>query len=428
MLAGSGLPSRTEGERAGGDTMRQNRASMPELVASSRAQKLRPTAVNAILGEVRRLEAQGRKVVSLMRGEPDMATPPHIVAAAERALAHRRTHYPDNRGEPALREAVAAKLERDNGLRYDPSGEILVTTGATMGIYLALMALLEEGDHVLLPEPIYDAYASPIRLAGGVPRFVAARIEQGRFSIAVDDLEAAWNPSCRVLIVNTPWNPTGTVLRRAELEALADFACRRGVALVVDEIYEALLYDGRAHLSMAALSEPVRERTVLVNSLSKTYAMTGWRVGYCAGPRAIIEAMLVVLQQSSRGPATFVQDAAVEALLGPQDCVAQMREEYARRRARLLEVLADVPRCRALAPEGGFFAMLDVRGLGLKSDEVRRTLLEEDGVAVVHGAAYGPSGEGMLRVSFGSGGQRLEEGLARLKQGLARQAERVAAA
>ncbi|MCI0432114.1 MAG: aminotransferase class I/II-fold pyridoxal phosphate-dependent enzyme [Gemmatimonadetes bacterium] len=254
-------------------------------------------------------------------------------------------------------------------------------------------------------------------MAGGVPCPVRARVTGGRFSIDLDTLEAAASPRAKCLLLNTPWNPVGTVLTEAEVAALTGFAERRDLILLSDEIYEAIIYDGRFHVSPARLA---RDRTVLINSLSKTYAMTGWRAGYCAAPRHLIDSMLLVLQQSSRGPAQFVQDAAAVALDGPQQCVAGMREEYTRRRALVLDRLAGIPGADVLPPEGGFFAMLDLRSWNLPSDQVRRRLLNEQGVVVVHGAAYGQGGEGTLRVSFASGGAALDRGLELLRQGLVR--------
>ena len=385
---------------------------------SPRCAPLRPTAVNSILAEVRAIQARGATLISLMRGEPDFRTPAFISEAAADALRRGRTTYPDNRGELALREAIALKLRRDNALTYDPGAEILVTTGATFGIAAALTTLLAEGDEVLLPDPIYDAYQSPILLAGGQPRAIRSRLNGGRFEIDAEALERAWTPASRILLLNTPWNPTGTVFREHELRAIADFVLRRNLVLVSDEIYEAIVYAGSRHISPASLAPELRERTVLVNSFSKTYAMTGWRVGYCAGPASVMQAMFLVLQQSSRGPATFVQDAAATALTGPQDAVREMREAYAGRLASVEAALSAVPRVRVLRPEGGFFAMLDVREFGLPSDTIRRRLLEEAGVVVVHGSAYGEGGEGTLRVSFASGGETLGRGLERLRQGL----------
>ncbi len=392
---------------------------MPLVVRSSRPALLKPTAINTILAEMRQVSSTGEPVTSLMRGEPDFKTPRHIVEAAAGALHAGRTTYPDNRGEKGLREAIALKLARDNGLQYDPGTDILVTTGATLGIHTALMTLIGEGDGVLLPDPVYDAYQSPVRLAGGVVQPVRAPILQDRFVLTRDALEAAVTPSSRALVLNTPWNPVGTVLRDTELWEVADFVLHRDLVLICDEIYEAIVYDGHRHISPASLSPDIASRTILVNSLSKTYAMTGWRVGYCAGPASLISAMLLVLQQSSRGPAMFVQDAAAAALTSSQACVTEMRHEYTNRRQQVLSALAGLPHARALAPEGGFFAMVDVRETGLSSDDVRRRLLHECRVSVVHGAAYGPGGEGTLRVSFASGGHTLADGLARLRRGLA---------
>ncbi len=348
-----------------------------------------------------------------MRGEPDLPTPAHIVEACTRALQNGRTGYPDNRGEKAFREAVALKLERDNHLRYDAGTEILATSGATFGIYAALMALLSEGDEVLLPDPIYDAYQSPIRLAGGVIRPVGAIIENGRFSIPMDSLERAWTPSCKALILNNPWNPVGTVFTRTELEQIGHFCERRNVMLISDEIYETITYGEHHHVSPLAALPSLRSHYLHINSLSKTYSMTGWRVGYCAGPKDVIQRMFMILAQSSRGPATFIQDAAAEALAGSQQCVADMQRVYAERRDIVLNSLES-----ALAPEGGFFAMVDVRDRHETSDQIRRNLLEAHGVVVVHGAAYGRAGEGTLRVSFASGGETLRNGLERLRGGL----------
>ncbi len=353
-----------------------------------------------------------------MRGEPDFDTPAHVIEAATRAMKGGRTRYPDNRGEIVLRQAVAEKLSRENGVSYDPASEILVTTGATLGIHSALLALLNDEDEVLVPDPIYDAYYSPIVLAGGRVVPVRASIEHGRFALDAQAIDDAITPRSRVLLLNTPWNPVGTVFRESELRAIADVVARRNLVLISDEIYEAITYEGCRHISASALSADLRERTVLLNSLSKTYAMTGWRVGYAAGPAAIIQSMFLSLQQSSRGPATFVQDAAAVALTGPQDAVDHMRLEYTRRRSLVLDALSGIRNISVLPPEGGFFAMVDARETGIPSEQIRRRLLLDAGVAVIHGAAYGPGGEGTLRVSFASGGDTLARGLERLRAGL----------
>lgn len=381
---------------------------------------LQPTTVNQVLAEVRELQNAGKTLVSLMRGQPDSPTPQHIIAAAERALRAGRTGYADQRGEMGLRAAVAEKLQREQGLHYDAPSDILITDGATCGISTALAALLNPGDEVLLPSPIYDAYQSPIALWGGRSVPAASKIVNGRFTLTRAALAAACTSRTRVLLINTPWNPVGTAFTRGELDEIMGVAAERDLWVISDEIYETLLYDGRTHVCPAAVSEDARRRTILVNSLSKTYAMTGWRVGYCAGPADVIAAMVLVLQQSSRGPATFVQDAAECALRSEQTCVRKMSEEYQARRDRVVAALRDIPRVAALIPEGGLFVMADIRGLRRSSQDVRRLLLHDAGVVVIHGAAFGPEAEGTLRISFAGGGAALAQGLQRLRDGLLR--------
>lgn len=407
---------------------------MPPQPLGQRIAALRPTAVNLVLQEVRQLQAQGRSLISLMRGQPDTPTPRHIVDAAEKALRDGLTGYPDNRGEPILRRAVAKKLQRDQGLTYDPDREILITDGATAGIVTALGAIIEPGENVLVPDPIYDAYASPIALWGGRVKTCKSRIHEGRFALETSLMDFVCTPRSKAMLLNTPWNPTGTVFTKAELSACMQVAERANLYVISDEIYENLIYDGRQHLSPAALSDDAKQRTIIVNSLSKTYAMTGWRVGYCAGPAKVIDAMFLLLQQFSRGPATFVQHAAAAALRGDQACVQAMRAEYQERRDRVVRALSglpvlaipnanNLPTITPLVPEGGLFVMLDARGLPMGSDQIRQRLLHDAGVVVIHGSAYGLAGESTLRVSF-AGGADLDEGLKRLREGLQRLASR----
>jgi aspartate/methionine/tyrosine aminotransferase len=397
---------------------------MADLPLADRVSGLRPTAVNRVLQSVRKLEAEGHSLVSLMRGQPDTPTPPHIVEAAIRSMRDGRTGYPDNRGEPALRRAVAEKLRREQGLTYDPDREILITDGATLGLCAALGALVEGGriGCVHLPDPVYDAYAGPIELWGGRCRSVPSVVRSGRFTLATDRFEERLTSNRDILLLNTPWNPVGTVLTCEELADIVQSTQHESVRFPVlsDEIYESLVYDGRRHVSPASISADARERTVVINSLSKTYAMTGWRVGYCAGPEAVIRAMFLILQQSSRGPATFVQDAAACALSSDQECVRRMASEYQHRRDRVVERLRGIPGVEPMVPEGGLFVMVDIRELGMPSEDVSRFLMQDAGVVVIHGSAYGPGGEGTLRVSFAAGGETLERGLDRLREGLLR--------
>jgi aspartate/methionine/tyrosine aminotransferase len=390
---------------------------------AERVAALRPTAVNRVLQEARQLQAEGPAPVSLMRGQPDTATPLFIVEAAEKALRDGHTGYANNQGEPILRHAVVEKLWRDNDLTYDADREILITDGATAGIFAALAVLIQPGDEVLLPDPIYDAYAGPIAMWGGRAAPVRSAIRGGRFIVERAALDSARMPRSRVLLLNTPWNPTGTVFTRAELGECMDFAIAHDLYVISDEIYENLVYDGSRHVSPAVLSPDARARTVLVNSLSKTYSMTGWRVGYCAAPAEIVRGMVLVWQQFSRGPATFVQHAAAAALTCDQACARKMAAEYQERRDAVVRALNGLGGVVPLVPQGGLFVMVDVRGLGMPSDEVRRFLLREAGVVVIHGSAYGEGGEGTLRVSFAAGGRTLEQGLKRLRDGLKRLSE-----
>jgi aspartate/methionine/tyrosine aminotransferase len=346
------------------------------------------------------------------------------VASAEQALRAGRTGYPDNQGEPALRRVVAGRLLRDQGLSYDPASEILITDGATCGIALALGALLQPGDEVLLPDPIYDAYASPIALFGGRAVAVPSVVNDGRFTLEVAALARARTPRTRALLLNNPWNPVGTAFTHEELQQIVEFVVAEDIILISDEIYATLLYDGRRHVATPKLAG-AQPRTILVNSLSKTYAMTGWRVGYVAAPADLIRATLLLLQQFSRGPATFVQDAAVCALEGPQDSVERMAAEYQARRDLVVRALQGLPGIRPLIPDGGLFVMVDLREALARSDEpdctsdgVRRFLLEQHGVVVIHGSAYGAVGESFLRVSFAAGGETLQRGLDLLRTGL----------
>ena len=393
---------------------------MYEAKLAERVSRLQPTAVNRVLQQVRQLEAEGYSLVSLMRGQPDTPTPSHIVEAAMRALRDGRTGYPDNRGEPGLRRAVAEKLQRDQGLTYDPDREILITDGATLGVCAALGALVEPNQDVMRPDPIYDAYSAPIAMWGGRSILVPSEVRDGRFTVNRRSFENALVQDRSPILLNTPWNPVGTVLGREELEDILGFARDHDCPILSDEIYESLVYDGRRHVSPAAVSADGRSRTILINSLSKTYAMTGWRVGYCAGPESVIKAMLLILQQASRGPATFVQDAAACALSSDQESVHRMTRDYQARRDRVIERLEGISGVEPLVPEGGLFVMVDIRGLGKPSEAVSQFLMREAGVVVIHGSAYGPGGEGTLRVSFAAGGETLEQGLERLREGLLR--------
>jgi aspartate/methionine/tyrosine aminotransferase len=381
-----------------------------------RVSNLRPSAVNRVLQKVRAAEAQGKKLVSLLRGEPDFSTPSHIVEAATDALRRGLTHYPPNQGIPELRRAVAAKMQRCNGMQVDADSEVLITDGATMGFDVAVATLCDAGDAVLIPEPVYDCYVSQVASIGAVPVPVRAERVGNRFVLTRDALNTAATPQTKALLINTPWNPVGAVMQREELEAMGAFAVERDLFILSDEIYEAIVYEGALHLSIASLHPSFRERTVTINSFSKTYAMTGWRLGYNVAPPEITRAMLLVYQQSSRGAATFVQHAGVAALEGPQGCVAEMQREYAARRQLLAH--CSLPTAYWLLPEGGFFALLDVSQMERTSAEVTDFLLEHAGVVVMDALAYGAACDGLLRISFAVSQETIRAGLEQLAEGL----------
>lgn len=381
---------------------------------------LTPPIVAEMNRRARELEASGASLIRLVRGEPDFDTPERIRQAASEALARGETHYPPIPGIPDLRAAVAEKLAQDNDLEVDPGTEVLITTGATMGLYLALMATINPGDEVLLPDPVYDAYQGILRLAQGVPVAVPTERDGNHFVLPVEALAARITPRSKVLLVNTPSNPTGSVMRREELEAIADLALEHSLILVVDEVYEKIVFDGHQHVSLAGLGEEVRARTITVNSFSKPYAMTGWRLGYNVAPQHLVDAMVSIYQQSSRGPATFVQWAGVEALRGSQDELKAMIEAYTRRRSLMVDGLSKIEGAQACVPEGTFFLFVDMRSYGLVSMTLATYFLNEAQVLTTPGHAYGTQGQGYIRLSFAASAEAIEEGLERIKGSLAR--------
>lgn len=393
---------------------------MTESKIADRIRDLTPPVVADMLSRAQILEQKGRPVVSLVRGEPDFITPGRIRQAVAEALDRGKTHYPPSRGIPELCAAVTGKLARENNLRVDAETEVLVTTGATMGLYLALMATINPGDEVLLADPIYDAYYSIIRLAGGRPVPVPTERTGDHFVIPADALESSLTPHSKVVLLNTPWNPTGSVMTRVELETLGDLAIRRDLFLIVDEVYEKLVYDGHTHVSLASLDDELRSRSITVYSFSKSYAMTGWRLGYNVANRDLISAMLRLYQQSSRGPATCIQWAGVEALCGPQDDVQAMVADYADRRNIMIDALSRIEGATVFVPEGTFFVFVGMHPFGQDSQELATYLLNEAGVLTAPGHSYGCQGEGYIRLSFAGSQETIELGVERIRQALER--------
>ncbi len=366
----------------------------------------------ALADRVRRLKAQGRAIIGLQTGDPDFPTPLPIVEAAYRALRDGQTHYSDSRGLPALRQAYAERIERQCGVSYDPTGEILATHGAIHAYHVGLAAVLNPDDAVLIPDPSWQSHANMVRVLHGRAVRVPSRPEDG-FWPTMDAWESALTPRTRALVLCTPNNPTGQVAAPDYLAQVVDFAQKHDLFIISDEVYDHLLYDDARHHSVLSIPD-AKARTLLVNSLSKTYAMTGWRVGYLAAPKSVLDQALKASQHTITNLAPFVQAAALYALTDAEMAhqAAAMVAEYARRRQQVLaldEALAPHP-IGVTAPQGAFYFFLDVRALGLPSAEMAERLLEEADVALVPGSAYGRCGEGFLRMTIAAHPSDIEAG------------------
>ncbi|ACX52482.1 aminotransferase class I and II [Ammonifex degensii KC4] len=388
---------------------------------AERAQKLSPSPTLSVDTKAKELLRQGERVINFGAGEPDFDTPEHIKEAAKRALDQGFTKYTPVAGILPLREAICEKLYRDNQLEYSPN-EIVVSCGAKHSIFNALQVLLDPGDEVIIPVPYWTSYPEQVKLAGGVPVFVPTSPEND-FKLRPEDLRAAVTPRTRLLILNSPANPTGTVYRREELIGLAEVALEADLWILSDEIYEKLIYDGMEHVSIAALDPEVKKRTIVVNGVSKAYAMTGWRIGYAAAPRPIAQAMTNLQSHSTSNPTSVAQAAALAALKGPQEPVENMRRAFQKRRDFIWQYLNSLPGVRCPKPLGAFYVFPEVSGLlgrRLKGREIATAsdlalfLLEEIKVATVAGAAFGD--DRYLRFSYALRLEDIEEGMQRFKE------------
>jgi aspartate aminotransferase len=391
---------------------------------ADRMKTLAPSSTLAVQAKAKALRARGVDVISFGAGEPDFDTPARIKDAAVQAMRQGHTKYTEVGGIPELRAAVCTKFKRDNGLEYDPA-EILVSVGAKHTLFNLAVALLNPGDEVLVPSPYWVSYPEQIRLVGAVPVSVATDEATG-FDLDPERLRAAVTPRTKVIILNSPNNPTGAVFSRAALEIVARLAVERQLWVVSDECYEPMTYEGR-HLSIAQLGADIKARTIVVNTCSKAYAMTGWRVGFAAGPRALIRAMTDVQSQVTSNPSSVAQWAAVEALAGPQDQVAKMAAEFDRRRRVIVEGLNALPGVRCVMPRGAFYAFPNVSGLFgrrrpgsgralASSTDVTEFLLDEGQVAVVPGVDFGSDAH--VRFSYATSAELIREGLARMDRAL----------
>jgi aspartate aminotransferase len=392
---------------------------------SQRAQMIKPSPTLAITAKAKALSAQGIDVISFGAGEPDFDTPQHIKDAAIVALQQGFTKYTPVGGIDELKEAICAKLERDNKVHYQRE-QIVVSCGGKHSFYNLAQALIDKGDEVIIPAPYWVSYPPMIELAEGKPVIVDTTEEEG-FKLLPHALEQAITPKTKAVLINSPSNPTGSAYTRKELETLADVALRRKILIISDEIYERIVYDGFEQVSIASLGEEVQASTIIVNGLSKTYAMTGWRIGYTAGPQELIAAMNRIQSQSTSNPTSFAQKGALEALQGSQAEIAIMVEEYQKRRDLIWKALTAIKGVTCYKPQGAFYCFPNVSaylGKDHKGKRIKDTtvltdyLLDEARVAVVPGIEFGA--EGYLRLSYPIAPEVIQEGIKRIKQALAR--------
>ena len=383
--------------------------------------QLKPSETLAISTKAKTLRAQGRNIIDFGLGEPDFATPDNIIRAAEHAMAEGFTKYTPPAGLPALRRAIADKLKRENNLDYVPE-EIIVSCGAKQALYNVAMVLLDAGDEVLIPGPYWVTYPTQVMLAGGVPVMIPTTAAND-FKITGDMLRQYLTPRTRGIILNSPCNPTGAVYTPAELEELARVLLDTDLFIITDEIYEHIIYDGLKQISIATLDPALKARAIIVNGFSKAYAMTGWRLGYCAGPREVIEMCDRLQSQTTSNATALVQVAGIEALTGPQESVGVMAQAFEQRRNFVVARLNAIPGITSNTPRGAFYIFPNIAALfGRRANgrplhtaaQVADYLLDAAGVAVVPGDAFGD--DHYMRISYASSMTELEDGLARIDQ------------
>ena len=356
-------------------------------------------------------------VINLGIGQPDFDTPIHIRDAAKRGLDQGYTRYPPAAGFQDLREAVAKKVETENKLQADPDSEVFISVGAMQGIFNVMLHLVNQGDEVIVVDPGYDYY-SQIRLFGGVPVRVAAR-EENRFKIDPADVKKAITPKTKAIILNTPSNPTGAVFDRKILEQIAAICKAHEIMVISDEPYEHILFDGNEHVSIGSL-EGMKDLTVSIYTLSKSYAMTGWRVGYVVANKAIIAEMEKLMEHMVSGVTAVAQRAALAAISGSQDCVRQMVERYAKRRELVYNGLNSIKGISCIKPESTFYAFPNISSFGMSSWDFAKYMVKKHKVAMVPGSIFGENGEGFVRISFATSSENLEKALKKIEQGIAR--------
>lgn len=374
--------------------------------------KIEMSKIRMIGDKAAQMASEGKSIVRLQVGEPDFETPQHIIDTAIRALQNKDTHYTPNRGTMALRKAIADKLLRDNGIKADAATQIMVMTGCAEALLCACLGLLDPGDEMIIIEPTFINYVQLTRIAGAIPVIVQAREENGWLP-DVDDLKKAITPRTRMLLINSPSNPTGAVYPRELMEAIAALAIKHNLIVVSDEVYEKLIYTG-SHTSIAAIPG-MEKRTVTINGLSKAYAMTGWRAGYLAASDELMIPMLKIHQYATTCSPGFIQAACVDALYNSDEDVKRMQRAYRDRRSLICELLAQSSRISFAAPDGTFYLYINITKTGLDSETFVMRLLEEKGVATVFGTAFDHTlGSRNVRLSFANSEENLREGARRI--------------
>lgn len=379
---------------------------------AARVENVSPSMTLIIDAKAKAMKADGIDVCSFSAGEPDFDTPKHIVEAAKAALDAGKTRYGPAAGEPALREAIAQKLQRDNGLCYG-ADNILVTNGGKQSIFNLMLAMIEPGDEVIIPAPFWVSYPEMVKLAAGTPVILPTTVES-QFKVSPEQIQQAITPKTKLLIFNTPSNPTGMVYTPDEVRAIAQVAVEAGLWVLSDEIYEKILYDGAQHLSIGATSPEAYECTVVCSGFAKTYAMTGWRVGFLAGPVPLVKAATKIQGHSTSNVCTFAQYGAIAAYEGSQDCVQEMLAAFAERRRYMLDALNAMPGLECPKPDGAFYMFPSIAKTGRSSLEFCSDLLEQYQVATVPGAAFGA--DDCIRLSYATDLDTIKRGMERLEK------------
>ena len=388
------------------------------------ASAISPSATLAINALYKQMQADGIDVVGFGAGEPDFNTPDNIKAAGIAAIGENQTRYTPAAGLMPLRKAVCARMKEDLGLDYEPS-QVVVASGAKHSVYAAIMVCCDPGDEVVIAAPYWLSYSEMVRMAGAVPVEVIASKEQ-HFKITAEQLEAAITPKTKMFMLNSPSNPTGMVYTKEELEALAAVCEKHGIYVLADDIYYKLVYDGIEYTSIASVSPAMKEQCIIVNGVSKTYAMTGWRIGYTLSNETVAKAMSSYLSHSTGAPATPAQYAAIEALTGPQDSVETMRQEFEKRRNHLVERMNQVPGVSCLKPQGAFYVMMDMSGFVgkemyghvIENDvDFAQLFLEKGLVATVPTSAF--AAPNYLRWSYATSLEQIDKGIDRLEKFIA---------